>query len=237
MERNYFKLIGPILFLGVSIGFTYCSSEDPEVQDGYIQSKMIEIENSVLLKKYNTTPASYVIFNESYFNKVKELKYATSDFERNKIKSELCRYDLSTSKFSGQQKHDSPSLTEEEIIIYDSFLSSFNKSKENPVAICELYINEVLCLKINNQVKRDFVERITFLKDLLIFVDYGAHKEKVSSDVVEKVLKNPFDDCFDNCMSSEIMHAMSSTVRKIIFLLRQPLSIAEILVICVSDCV
>ena len=237
MKRNYFKLIVLILILGVSIGFTYCSSEEPEVQDGYIQSKMIEIENSALLKKFNTTPASYVILNESYFNKVKELKYATSDFERNKIKSELCRYDLSTSKFSGQQKNDSPSLTEEEMIIYESFLSSFNKNKENPVAICELYINEVLCLKINNQVKKDFVDRITFLKDLLIFVDYEAHNETVSSGVVKKVLKNPFDDCWDNCMNSEVMHSMSTTVRKIIFLLRMPLSVAEIMVICVADCV
>lgn len=237
MERNYFKLIELILFLGVSIGFTYCSSEDAEVQDGYIQSKMIEIENSVLLKKFNTTPASYVIINESYFNKVKELKYATSDFERNKIKSELCRYDLSTSKFSDQQKHDSPSLTEEEIIIYESFLSSFNKSKENPVAICELYINEVLCLKINNKVKRDFVERITFLKDLVIFIENKTKKEMTVFSDATKLESVPFDDCFDDCMISEISHATSSTIRKVFFILHLPFKAAEMAVVCVGDCV
>jgi hypothetical protein len=237
MERSSSTLIGLILIIGVSQAFTGCSNEDPADQNGYLQSKMIEIENAILLKQFNTTPASLGIFNISYFSKAAELKYANSDIERNRIKAELYGYDLSTSKFTGQQKNDSPQLTDEERIIYESFLNSFNNSKENSVAICEFYINEVACLKIDDQVKSDFVDRITFLKDLLIFVDYEAHKEKVSSDVVEKVLKNPFDDCFDNCIRSEVMHAMSSTVRKIIFLLRQPLSVAEILVICVADCV
>jgi len=232
MERHYFKLIELILILGVSIGFTYCSSEDPEVQDGYIQSKMIEIENSVLLKKFNTTPASYVIFNESYFNKVKELKYATSDLERNKIKSELCSYDLSTSKFSSQHKHDNLSLNEEEIIIYESFLSSFNKSKENPVAICELYIIEVLCMNIGIQVKRDFVDRITFLKDLLIFSE-----NKTKNEIVGLKEAVPFDDCFDDCMISEINHATSSTIRKVFFILHLPIKAAEMTVVCIGDCV
>ena len=237
MERHYFKLIGLILILGVSIFLTYCSSEDPEVQDGYIQSKMIEIENAVWLKKFNTSPSSYVIFNESYFTKVTELKSATSDFERNKIKAELCGYDLSTSKFSGLQKHESPSLTEEEIIIYESFLRSFTKNKENPVAICELYINEVLCLKIDNQVKSDFVDRITFLKDLVIFIENKTKKEIIGSNEIEKLEAVPFDDCFDDCMISEINHATSSTIRKIFFILHLPFKAAEMTVICVGDCV
>ena len=97
-----------------------------------------------------------------------------------KYKAELYGYDLSTQNFLGQQKHDSPPLTEEEIIIYESFLKSFNKNKENPVAICEFYINEVLCLKIDNQVKSDFVDRITFLKDLVIFIENKAKKEMVA---------------------------------------------------------
>ena len=198
---------------------------------------MIEIENIVLLKNFNTTPASYVIFNESYFNKVTELKYATSDFERNKIKSELCSYDLSTSKFLGQQKHDSPFLTEEEKIIYESFLSSFKKSKENPVVICELYINEVLCLKIDNQVKRDFVDRITFLKDLLIFIEIKTKKEMAAFSEAAKLESVPFDDCFDDCMISEINHATSSTIRKVFFILHLPFKAAEMAVVCVGDCV
>lgn len=237
MERSSSTLIGLILIIGVSQAFTGCSNEDPADQNGYLQSKMVEIENAILLKQFNTTPVSLEITNLTYFSKALELKFTTRDIERNRIKAELCGYDLSTSKFSGQQKHDSPQLTDEERIIYESFINSFNNSKENSVAICEFYINEVSCLNIDDQVKVDFVNRITFFKDILIFVDYEAYKEKVSSDVVEKILKNPFDDCFDNCISSEVRHAMSSTVRKIIFLLRQPLGFAEIMVICVADCV
>jgi hypothetical protein len=236
METKSFKLV-VLIFIMISGGFIGCSNEDPADQSEYIQSKMIAIENAILLRQFNTTPTSMVISNTSYFSKAAEMINATSDFERNNIKTELCGYDLSTSKFSGQTKNDSSQLTDEERILYESFLTSFKNSKENSVAICEFYINEVSCMKIDDQVKIDFFNRITFLKDLLIFVDYETHNEKVSSDVVEKVLKNPFDDCFDNCISSEVMHSMSSTVRKIIFLLRLPLSFAEIMVICVADCV
>jgi len=237
MKKNSFRPIEMILIAGLLGGFAGCSTEDPINQNGYINAKMAEIENAVFLKHFNTTPVSLEIVNLPYFNKVAELKHATQDSERNKIKAELCSYDLSTSAFSGQQKNNSSKLTDDERILYESFLQSLNNSEESSVSICEFYINEVSCLKIDYQVKVDFVNRISFFKDLLIFVDYEAHKEKVSSDVVEKVLKNPFDDCFDNCISSEVMHSMSSTVRKIIFLLRLPLSFAEIMVICVADCV
>lgn len=237
MERSSSKLIGLILIIGVSQAFTGCSNEDPADQNGYIQSKMVEIENAILLKQFNTTPASLGIFNISYFRKATELKYTTSDFERNKIKAELCSYDLSTSKFIGQQKNDSPQLTDDERIIYESFLNSFNNSKENSVAICEFYINEVSCLKIDDQVKSDFVDRITFFKDLLIFIDNKTKKEMLFNDALDKVVSVPFDDCFDDCMISEIRHATSSTLRTAFFILHLPFKAAEITVICVGDCI
>jgi hypothetical protein len=237
MERNYYTLIGLILILGVSGGLTGCSNEDPADQNGYIQLKMAEIENAVLLKQFKTTPASMEIINIPYFSKATELKYTTRDFDRNKIKAELCDYDISTSKFSGQKKNDSPQLTDKERIIYESFLNSLNNSEESSVAICEFYISEVSCLKIDDQVKGDFVDRITFFKDLLIFIDYETNKEIVSYDVVEKAKSIPFDNCFDNCMSSEIRQATSSTVRKVLFLMHLPFRAAEFMIICVGDCV
>jgi len=237
MERNYFKLIGLILILGVSGGLTSCSKEDPADQNGYIQSKMVEIENAILLRQFNTNPAPLGIANKAYFSKATELKYATSDFERNKIKAELYSYDLSTSKFTGQQKNDNPQLTDEERIIYESFLNSFNNSKENSVAICEFYINEVSCLKIGVQVKIDFVDRITFFKDLLIFIDNKTKNEMVMFDELVKVVSVPFDDCFDDCMISEIRHATSSTLRKVFFILHLTFKAAEMTAVCVGDCI
>ena len=237
MERNSFKLIGLILIIGVSGDLTRCSKEDPADQNGYIQSKMVEIENAIILKQFNTNPASLGIANKAYFSKASELKYATSDFERSKIKNELYGYDLSTLKFTGQQKSDSPQLTDEERIIYESFLNSFNNSEENSVAICEFYINEVSCLKIGGQVKIDFVDRITFFKDLLIFIDNETKKKVILYDAVEKVEAVPFDDCFDNCMISEIRHATSSTLRTAFFILHLPFKAAEMTVVCVGDCI
>jgi hypothetical protein len=237
MERSSSTLIGLILIIVVSQAFTGCSNEDPADQNGYLQSKLVEIENAILLKQFNTTPASLGIFNISYFSKAAELKYATSDIERNRIKTELCGYDLSTSKFSGQQKHDSPQLTDEERIIYESFLNSFSNSKENSVAICEFFISEVSCLKIDDQVKSDFVDRITFFKDLLIFIDNKPKKEMVFNDELDKVVAVPFDDCFDDCMISEIRHATSSTLRTAFFILHLPFKAAEMTVICVGDCI
>jgi hypothetical protein len=237
MKRYSYRLIGLILVLVVSGGFTGCSIEDPADQNGDIHLKMAEIENAVFLKHFKTTPVSLEIANLTYFSKASELKFTTQDFERNKIKAELCSYDLSTSKFSGQQKNNSAKLTDKERILYESFLNSFNNSEVNSVAICEFYINEVSCLKIDDQVKSDFINRITFFKDLLIFIDYEGNKEEVSGDVVKKVLAIPFDDCFDNCMSDEIREATSSTVRTVFFLLHLPFRAAEFLVICTADCI
>ena len=236
MKKNSFRPIEMILIAGLLGGFAGCSTEDPINQNGYINAKMAEIENAVFLKHFNTTPVSLEIINLPYFNKVAELKHATQDSERNKIKAELCSYDLSTSAFSGQQKNNSSKLTDDERILYESFLQSLNNSEESSVSICEFYINEVSCLKIDYQVKVDFVNRISFFKDLLIFVDYEANKEKVTLEVVEKMATIPFDDCFDNCMSDEISKATSSTVRTILFLAHLPFRAAEFLVICVAEC-
>ena len=237
MERNSFRSIEMILIAGLLGGFAGCSIEDPVNQNGYINAKMAEIENAVFLKHFNTSPVSLEIINLPYFSKARELKHATQDSERNKIKAELCSYDLSTSAFSSQKKNNRSTLTDNERILYESFLNSLNNSEENSVAICEFYINEVSCLKIDDQVKVDFVNRISFFKDLLIFVDYEANKEKVTLEVVEKMATIPFDDCFDNCMSDEISKATSSTVRTILFLTHLPFRAAEFLIICVADCV
>lgn len=236
MKKNSFRPIEMILIAGFLGGFAGCSIEDPVNQNGYINAKMAEIENAVFLKHFNTTPVSLEIINLPYFSKAAELKHATRDSERNKINAELCSYDLSTSAFSDQQKNNSSKLTDSERILYESFLKSLNYSEESPVSICEFYINEVSCLKIDDQVIVDFVNRISFFKDLLIFVDYEANKKKVSREVVEKVASIPFDDCFDNCMSDEISKATSSTVRTILFLVHLPFRTAEFLVICVADC-
>lgn len=237
MKKNSFRPIEMLLIAGVLGGLFGCSIDDSIDQNGYINTEMAEIENAVFLKHFNTTPVSLEIINQPYFSKAAELKYAVQDFERNKIKNELCSYDLSTSTFSGKQQNIDSKLTEKERILYESFLRSFNNSEESSVAICEFYINEVSCLKINDQVKGDFVKRISFFKDLLIFVDYEESKEKVSREVVEKVAAIPFDDCFDDCMSDEISKATSSTVRTILFIAHLPFRTAEFLVICVADCV
>ena len=237
MKRRFYTLIGLILMIGISEYFTSCSKENSVEQNEYIQSKMAEIENAILLRQLDASPVSLKIYNESYFIKIKELKLTSSDFERNRIKDELSSYDLKTCKFSSQTKNDNPQLTNLEAIIYESFSKSINNSERNSIATCDLYINEVTCLTIDDKVKRDFVDRITFFRDLLIFADYETYWTKVSYDIDKKSLTTEFDDCYDECMISEIKAATSSTLRTVFFLLHMPFKAAEIAVVCIGDCI
>lgn len=235
MGRYIFTLFRMILILWVSGGITGCSSEEPTDGNENIQLKMAEIENAVSLKQFKTIPSSMEIVNISYFDKATDLKNATSDLERREIKAELSDYDISYTKSYSQKKNDKQQLTEKEKIICESLLSSLSNSEECAIAICEFYINEISCMNLDDHVKMDIIDRITFLKDLMIFIDYETNTKMVSYDVVDE--EKPFDDCFDNCMNDEIRHATSSTIREVLFLMHLPLRVAEFIIICVGDCV
>ena len=196
---------------------------------------MAVIENSVLLKQFNTNPASMDIINISFFSKLDQLKSANNLLERNGIVSTMCRYDLSTLKFSEQKKNVDVQLSDVERIIYESFCNAFSKSEEDYIAICDFYMNEVSCLKIENDVKDNFINRIGFLRDLLIYVDYETYKKKTSSDVILKIAK-PYGYCFEDCFDKELEAIRESVVKTIFFLLHTPFSSAELAIVCAVEC-
>jgi|WetSurSiteA1Bulk_404760.scaffolds.fasta_scaffold07054_2 hypothetical protein len=236
MKKYSFTLSGLIFVVTISVWLSNCSKDNTAYQIEYVHSRMAEIENAVLLKQFNTTPASMKINNILYFSKIDKLRSTNGEIERNEIQAALYSYNLSTSTFCDQKMEYNFDLSNEERILYESFVNAFINSEGNFVAICEFYINEVACLKIDNQAKSDFIERIGLLRDLLIYVDYEKFKNTLTYDVIFKSSLR-YEDCYDDCMVSELEAIQSRTMKMILFIVHLPFSAAELLVVCAVDCI
>lgn len=236
MKKHSFTFSGLIFVVAISVWLSHCSKDEMADQIEYLHSRMAEVENAVLLKQFNTTPGSNEIINSLYFSELEKLQSTNSETKRNEIKAALDCYNLSTSKFCNQKMEYNFDISNEERILYESFVNVFTKSEENFVAICELYINEAACLKIDNQVKSRFIERIVFFRDLLIYVDYEAFKSTPIHDVILKSSMG-YEDCYDDCMVSELEAIESSTLKTIFFIIELPFSAAKLALVCATGCI
>lgn len=208
---NNLLLLVAIIF-GATV-FNSCTNEEKIKEDSDLLVKLIDIENSIALKHFNTTTYSREIKNAPFFDKISEIKSIDDQQTRDEILAELTRYDLSTSKFSGQTiKKGSTTLTSQETLIYQSLFNSLKKSDESSVAITDYYINEISCLEIDSEVKNSLSDKISFYKDLLIFYNFDVSEtnqtdegtDSKGQNAIARKWKCPYRDCLDCCMNSKL---------------------------------
>lgn len=237
MKKNYLNKIVLSSAVVILTCIPNCSKDQNDEQQEYIQRKMAENENAVLLKQFKLTPVQSEIVNTEFFNKISELKPLIENGEISRIEAVLSICDINPTKARYSDKVYSGQVLDEERIMYNSISSAFTKSDGDYIAICDFYLDQVSCLKIDDNIKSEFLERITFFKDFLIYIENAKYKSMDSYNAMLKTAEVPFDNCYDDCMVSELEHLGDSKVRLIIFILRLPISAAEVAVDCISQCI
>lgn len=157
-EKN--DLLLNLLLLALGTVLISCSKEQQVKNELSLRSKMIRIENDALTRDYNSSLLSHEIINTAFFSRVLDIKQLENEDARNALIIELSSYQLASNKFSAiKQESMGLTLSEDETIIFQSFIRVIKDSDESTIAIADFFINEIACLSINDVVKMTCIAR------------------------------------------------------------------------------
>lgn len=191
-----------------------------------------QIEENVFRDNYSKNTKDNIIENKSFFNELDYLKSIENEKER-KEKSDLF---IKSLKGEGNYKStEDISKTEKEI--YIKFFALTNENKKNSIFIANYFISEIEKSNINIEDKNLLIEKLVFIKDLYVYIQYNIEENYDNSDIQLKLSGCAYRGCLDCCMYKEAKALSESNwVKKAAFLLTAAESTALWAVSCGWDC-
>ena len=246
MGKKFVTKIG-LMALTVMLAIMFsCSKDTGKKENSTLQQGIFNIENSIFAGKFNKEVTSREIINSVFFDKLSEMRQVENEEIWNQRIDELSGYQLSTKKFQKTTKVKSELIiTSEENIIYSSLARSLKNSSENPIAVLNHFTNEIACLEMNENIKKNCLETLVFYTDALIYFNFDksddinkVDENKGSNETPDKRWNCLYRDCMDCCMNSKL-HDLeeANIVEQIWALVKFPETLAELLTSCGWDCI
>jgi len=218
-----------VFFLGLIMTFS-CEKDAGNACDDSLQHAILSIESQIYSNDLKAFTPLQNIVNIKYFDFFTKLSEAKSTEERNNARK---YFDEVATKSSRNEL-----LPEEEDILKSYFNIIVGRSYKDKLSISDIYVSEIVTLKLSSQSKEKVRNIICFYRDLLVYLDsrYNAnYKTSQGNKDVEWDCRHY--DCFDCCIRSHLEDIENSNwIEKAYFISNIAINTAILGLSCGWDC-
>ncbi|MDR2927044.1 MAG: hypothetical protein LBV41_02395 [Cytophagaceae bacterium] len=237
-----------LLFCIVALLFSSCNNKS-DVNENYLIDNMLAIESSL-------KSGDYELFNdissskkyEFYFNELSRInntmmnpniedegtiRKSTNSLEELELNIE--DYPFLIQAFENYPYYEGYSFSQNEQIIFQSYLNSFHTTELHPVIITQYYMEQIKMLDIDIIAQEHSVAALEFFNDLFLFL--SANNEMKAEVGTPTTPVKDFELCYEKCLNYKLDQAFSGNwIDDAWWVVNAPYNFGIMMISCTASC-